>query len=554
MTIIGRPHAATPVAGFRRAGRRSGAPDLRATICSAAMSPRLGLTLGIALLCAHGVASAQSPPIAEPDTTYLAGEPEPSFSGLTLDQARRLAASNSPAARAALAAVRSARGARLREAGAFDPVLTAADEQVSTDSPVTSPFAGSQIRQRSITGGLSWLSPIGTAVNLSLSRVRFETNAPFTTLPRERRMAARAEFVQPLLRGFGPAATRGELRAADRELESARQALAAATLDLDANVENTYWDLFAAERELEVQQLQRQRAAVFMREQTLRGRAGVVGPGAVAIASTFLAQQEATLIDARLRTGTAADHLAEVIGLHAPVGSRYHCLDEPTAPAAVEPLAVLLARALAANPSLLSARADSAAARARASRAAWNAWPSLEAFGGYGGSGLAGTGRQIVFGADTVGTNFDTGFNDAWNQVTGHDYPDWHFGLRVRMPLGWRADRGEQLRQQGIYERSREALRARRLALESQVRAAHREIDVARHELDAVHTLVAAAEEQTRIARLEYQTGRATAYDLVNLEADLAGARFREAEVRVRVAHAATELHRLTTPVPGRSR
>ena len=98
------------------------------------------------------------------------------------------------------------------------------------------------------------------------------------------------------------------------------------------------------------------------------------------------------------------------------------------------------------------------------------------------------------------------------------------------------------------------ALEEKILALETEVRAAHREADVGGRELDAARTLVTAAEEQTRIARLEYQAGRGTTYDLVNLEADLAGAPFRETEVRVRIARAATELRRLTTSVPGRTR
>ncbi|MGH7731416.1 MAG: TolC family protein, partial [Candidatus Eiseniibacteriota bacterium] len=80
-----------------------------------------------------------------------------------------------------------------------------------------------------------------------------------------------------------------------------------------------------------------------------------------------------------------------------------------------------------------------------------------------------------------------------------------------------------------------------------------RETDVGQRELDAARTLVSANEERVRIARLEYQAGRGTAYDLVNFEADLAGARFREAEVRVRIARAAAELRRLTTPAPGRT-
>ncbi|MBI1797215.1 MAG: TolC family protein [Candidatus Eisenbacteria bacterium] len=491
---------------------------------------------------------------AEPDTSYRAGEPATPILALTLDQARKLAVANSPAAHAALAAVRSARGAWMKEAGTFDPVLSGADEQVSTDTPSSSPFAGTEIRQRSLNGGLAWRSPIGTTLNFTVARVRYQSNAPFSTLPVQRTMAARAEFVQPLFRGFGLAATRGDLRAADRDLESAREQLATATLDLDANVEDAYWDLYAAERQLEVQRLQRQRAAVFLRDQLLRGRAGVVGPGAVAIARTFLAQQDAALIDARLAAGTAADHLSEVVGGHPEGEARYHALDEPPAPGEIEPLATLLKRAMNANPSLLAARADSAAARNRYARASANDWPSVDAFGGYGTSGLSGTGRQIVFGTDTVGTDFDTGFSSAWSQVTGRDFPDWHFGIRVTVPLGWRTDRGERERQRGFYDRARETLRARQLALESAVRAGWREAGEGRHELDATLALVAAAEEQARIARLEYQAGRATAYDLVNLEAELAAARFREAAVRVRVAHSATELRRLTTPVPGRTR
>jgi len=57
---------------------------------------------------------------------------------------------------------------------------------------------------------------------------------------------------------------------------------------------------------------------------------------------------------------------------------------------------------------------------------------------------------------------------------------------------------------------------------------------------------VAAAREQARIGRLEYQAGRTTAYDLVGIEADLARAELRESQVMVRVARSLAELDRLT--------
>jgi outer membrane protein TolC len=493
------------------------------------------------------------PPPAEPDTSYLAGEVEGQSLGMTLDQAQRLAAANSPAVRSAFASLRSARGARAREAGAFDPVLFAESEQVSTDSPVSSPFAGSELRQRLLSGGLSWRSPIGTSVTFSLSQVKTETNAPFTTLPRERRAGARVDFVQPLLKGFGLASTRGELRALDRDLEAARRRYEGATLALHADVENAYWELYGAERDLLVQRLQRQRAAYFLRDQRLRGQAGVVGPGAVAAARTFLAQQQALLIVVRLRARSAADRLSQVIGISPGEQARLHCLDEPPPPPALEPMAVVMDRALAVNTELRATQQDSAAALARLRRASWNAWPALEAFGGYGGAGLAGTSRPVVFGTDTVGTVGDTDFGAAWDQVWGDDFPDWNFGLRLSLPLGWRSDRGERERQRGNFERAREALRARRLALESEVRAAYREAETANATLAATRELVAAAREQARIGRLEYQAGRATAYDLVDLEAQQAQAELLESQALVRVAGSITTLRRLTQPAPERA-
>jgi outer membrane protein TolC len=469
---------------------------------------------------------------------------------MTLEQAQRLAAAHSPVARGALAALRGARGARMREAGGLDPTLYGESMQTGTDSPVTSPFAASELRQRVLLGGLAWRSPLGTSLDLSLAQTKTESNAPFTTLPRERRARARVDVVQPLLRGFGPAAARGELRALEREVEAAERRYQAATLDLFAAVENAYWELFAAERDLEVRRLQRQRAAIFLRDQMLRGRAGVVGPGALAAARTFLADQVAQLLDARLRVHAAADRLAEVMGIVPGAQPRIQALDRPPGPGALEPLPALLERAFRANPALRAAEQDTAAALARLRRAARNAWPAVDLFGGYGGSGLAGTGRPVVFGSDTSGSSFDTGFGAAWDQVWDDEFPDWTFGVRVSVPVGWRADRGEHQRQRAQLDRARETLRARRLALEAEVRGAYREADLSQASLAAMRDLVAAAREQARIGRLEYQAGRATAYDLVDLEAELARAELRESQVLVRVARAATELRRLTHSPP----
>src|SRR5262245_19370650 len=129
---------------------------------SVRMLARLALLSFLTALPWARAAVAAEP--AEPDTTYLGGEVPPAMVDLTLDQALKLGAENSPSGRSALAALRSAEGSRMNEAGTFDPVLFGSNWQHNVDTPVSSPFEASQLRTRYLTGGLSWLSPIGTGL------------------------------------------------------------------------------------------------------------------------------------------------------------------------------------------------------------------------------------------------------------------------------------------------------------------------------------------------------------------------------------------------------
>ncbi|MGH7730449.1 MAG: hypothetical protein ACRENJ_04280, partial [Candidatus Eiseniibacteriota bacterium] len=74
---------------------------------------RLGAALVCALAVAAGPGLAAEPDVADPDTSYLAGEVTAPGLDLMLEQAQRLATANSPAGRSAMAALRSARGARM---------------------------------------------------------------------------------------------------------------------------------------------------------------------------------------------------------------------------------------------------------------------------------------------------------------------------------------------------------------------------------------------------------------------------------------------------------
>jgi outer membrane protein TolC len=133
--------------------------------------------------------------------------------------------------------------------------------------------------------------PTGTEFEFSLNTIRLKTNSQFAFLNPEYDAFGSLSFRQPLLTGF-TASTRKQLTRAEQEYEAAQAQYDQAVVNINADVERMYWDLYAAERDYAVQKLIRDRAEAFLREAQLRAKAGLVGPNQVANARTFLAEQE----------------------------------------------------------------------------------------------------------------------------------------------------------------------------------------------------------------------------------------------------------------------
>ncbi len=483
----------------------------------------------------------------------IAGEP------IGLAAAVELALDRSTEVRIARADLRAARGSVRSEQGAFDPELFGEAERAVDDTPTASFFAGADVLQTETTrlaAGARWRLPVGTELTASLNATRLTTNSTFATLSPQYDAFGQLELVQPLLKGLG-SGTRSDLTAAERSLEAARARYDDARLAIVADVELTYWSLFAAERDHAVQLLIREQAGAFLREAQLRADAGLAGPGAVASARLFLVQQSQAALDTEERLAAVSDHLATLTGHRPRSGGRFHPQDQPPEvfPAASPDTLVQLAQERSLQ--VAAAERAVAAARARADGARWNALPQLDAFGTLGGRGLAGTGQEIIldFGGspDTLRNGLDTGLGDGVEQVLRRDYPTWSAGLRFTVPLGGR-DRGERDRLEAEVVRSEQQLEAVRRALAASVRAQQRELGRGRERLSLADQGVQASLEQVRIGLLEYRSGRTTTFELVRLGADLADAQRRYSEALVRTAEAVATLRRLTGgayPDPG---
>lgn len=496
----------------------------------------------------QNVQKAQAVLAAGPDSALVATLAQLPGERLQLDEAVARAAT---AARIAEAGLQAAGQAVRREKGAFDPELFAGADWYGADTPSASLFAGADVLETEttdLTAGARIRLPLGTELSASLNSLRTTSNSAFAALSPEYQAFGALSLRQPLLEGFGPAA-RADLTAAERSLAGAGARYDAARLAVRAEVEITYWGLYAAERNHAVTRLISDRARAFLEDAQLRARAGIIGPSQVANAEFFLSDAEQAVLDTEEQLDLLSDRLASLTGRRpAAAQVRYRTWDAPPRDFPLVDQDVLVAETLARNPDLLALAAETDALRARERGAVWDARPTLDLLGGLGGRGLSGSAQDVYFpgSATPVRTDIGGGRGDSFDQVFGGDYPGWNVGLVFALPLGNREGKGERDRLRAEIVRAEQLLLGAQRVLVEDVRAQHRELERGRRRLEIAERGVAASVRQVEIGMVEYRNGRTTAFEIVRLAADLATAHQRYADALVRTAGAAALLRQLT--------
>lgn len=469
---------------------------------------------------------------------------------LTLEQSLHAALGNATTVKKAEAVSKAADGSVRRERGLFDPELFFNMNYLDQQTPTASFFSGASVLMTTQTDsrtGIRMDLPIGTRLEAAMNTVRLKTNSSFANLNPQYTAFGSLSLRQPLLGGF-MASGRKALNRSEHEADAAQARYDQEMIATASEVERRYWDLYAAERNYAVEQLIVSQAASFLKDTEVRASTGLAGPNQVANARTFLAEQRLQLIDRQERFDQISDQFASYIGLRpAGAGARFLTVDAPPERFEIEPADSLVQRAFRSNLELRAAESDVEAARASAAAAGWGVLPKLDIVGSIGGNGLGGTPQDVIFGSDTLRTSRGGSLTDALHEVTRRSFPTWSVGLELKIPIGLRNGLGERdrLEAEAVIAEQRRIERSR--ALEDQVRTSCRELQHGADRLAAAREGVAAAQEQVRIGLIEFHNGRSTAFELVRLGADYAGAQQRYSEALVRTAKAAATLRQLTS-------
>ena len=293
-------------------------------------------------------------------------------------------------------------------------------------------------------------------------------------------------------------------------------------------VEQAYWDLVYALRNLEVQREARTLSADLNRITRIKIEVGSLAPIDIVQTEVGIATAEQQIIIAEGLIGDAQDRLKRLLNLDP---GRWAVPIVPTDEVRSEQPSVSveegMRQALSRRPEIIAAAYNVDSDRIRYQYWRNQTKPALDLVGSYGNTGIGGT-TTIRDEMGNVISRTEGGFGDAFEQVIDRDFKNWSIGLRFSYPILNRRAKG--LRGAALY--TWEANKAGLTALEQnvlvEVRAAARDIDTAARSIAAAQKSRELAERNLDAERKKFENGMTTSFQVLEITNDLSLARVNE--------------------------
>jgi outer membrane protein TolC len=478
------------------------------------------------------------PTMVPTSSTAVAQDP-PGGTGLTEARAVTLAARNNPGLRAALLQLRSAQLEVEGEEDRYAPLLTIDAGLTHTESPflIMDGTAVSNANDAQAGVAASKHLPWGTDLKLRLggSWQLSSGDALFSSVTGVRRelgpgygLNARLSLAQPLLRGAGRDVNEAALHAARARRSSAERSRERVASELLRDVLIAYWELWAANAAIGIEEQSRALAEQQRDEARARVATGSLAPTAVLTFETQVATRAESVLAARTELEARRAELSRRIGLPRATTVAY----EPSEPAPPPPGPVpeaAVERALTESALVRERAAAVELAEVQARTASDPLRPRFDLEAYVQAEGL---------GNDDVGA--------AATGLAELDAVSAHIGLIYETPLTGTRRETEAARARLGGEIAREELRAAQQSVASEVQVALAQLSAGRERLALAEHTAQIAEQQLRAEQARLASGASTPLAVVLAENELRAARLRVARARVDWAVAGLTLEHLT--------
>lgn len=428
--------AAAPVAGS--AAGRPALPN-RATIPTPEPSP--------VMPAVPTVAPGYNGPNVRPTAAGIVGVTQQPFVGITLPDAIGMALRRNPNLAIAAGNTRVASYQIEAAKGAYDVRFRIVPSVThSTTAPQNAFFSGPNfgpIAQNSqqIQAGIQGQLPSGTQYSIGVTQSRIDNNSVIDAFNPYYNAALNASVTQPLLKNAGPG---NEVR---RQIElatinaNATQAQTLATVSTTiASVENAYWDLVAAWRNVAIQEDALHQAMIQQQSNVRSARRGAVAPIDAVESSTQVAVYQNNVFAALQNVASLQNELKSLV-VDNPGDPIWQANLVPTTSVQSTPnvpsLPELLATAMKNRPELARAAAQTQQAAVDLAYAKNQLKPQVDLQLNYTGNGFAGNALPPLggaFGSATPPPYLGGTYGQAYGNIGR--FPTYTAGVVIQAPIG----------------------------------------------------------------------------------------------------------------------
>jgi outer membrane protein len=469
--------------------------------------------------------------------------------------------------------------------GVYDPVFSSESYYESRVTPTSSTLGGAQngsVTQTDFTGAarLGGFSPFaGGAYQLDFSSTRLTTNNQNVTLNPQFPTALTLTYTQPLWRGLRFDNNRRQIEIAKKNLSLTDAQFRQRAIEVIAQVEQAYWDLVFALRNLQVQIDAVKQARTQVESNQRLVEKGVLAPIDIIAASTQVTTFEQNVYTAQ-EAVTRAENTLKTLMLPSRTDALWSRPLTPVTPINLEaprvPLETAVNAALRSRPELaqLQTNAEINGIDTRFFRDQTK--PQVDLVGTYNLVGLAGSPTtasgnpststnallrtrvnelsalaglpllDTTTGGVAVNPNLIGGYSKSLSNLIGQDYPTYRVGVRVEIPLRNRtaeANLGRSLAQGNFIQNQR--AQAEQL-IEAEVRNATQTLRSAEARLQAAAATRISTEQQYESEQRQFRAGTTTVFLVLQRQNEVLAARGRELQAQTDLNKAIADFQRAT--------
>lgn len=479
---------------------------------------------------------------------------------LTLEEAIALALEKNEDITIERESLTSAEAAVSGAKGAYDPFLELEAGLREASEPSNSAFSGAPEGKLAPTtktkdAGVSVRQylPTGGSLSVRADAGRETNDGSFAMLSPAYDSRVGVELRQPLLKGRSVDAARLRIRVASSGHKGAVASLRRAITENVADVEEAYWALVAARREVEVREEAVRLAEEQLSETQARIESGVAPQTEIAQPRAELERRRGELIGARQEVSRAENALKLLI-LGDDDGTlwveRFAPVEDSDAQIETVDVAASMERALEIRPEVEVAQAAVERRRAEAAFARNGVQPSLDAVVSYDRFGLAGernpSAATISGDPAEIPPELEGDFDQSLETLGDGDFDDARVGLVFGFPIGNREARAAARSARSVERQAEAELTRTRKTIRAEVLDAAAALETAGQRIESARAGRGAAEVQLMAEREQYAVGLSTNFLVLTRQNDLSRARLEEISALTDYRTARTEMARAT--------